>query len=313
MVSGIGRMARMTVALGLASAGLAQAAGTAAPVSNACKWVSRTELSCEPGAVPDEETVAAGVAEAKTSVRQTDYATAAQILRQIVGDSTGDASLLALYGEVLVASGDARGAVPILERAIAAAPEAPRLHFQLATAHTTLGNVDQALEAYAAEIEANDEPEVRFRAHLNRSILLTGAGRSAEAAASLELALALQPAEHPEAYGDLATLYLKAGDPAKASEALERGGKVGFRSARLYFNIGARLFNDKNYTEAERAFARAVEIDPKMAEAERGLASALTHQGRSEDARPHLARYLELRPDAPDADQVRQVLADSGD
>src|SRR5512134_3725981 len=157
MVSGIGRAARVAMALGLASAGfaqepvdpLAQAAGAAAPGSKACKWVSKTELSCEPGAVPDEATVAAGVAEAKASVRQTDYAAAAQILRQIVGDSTEDAAVLALYGEVLVASGDARGAVPILERAIAAAPEAPRLHFQLATAHTTLGNVDLALQAYA--------------------------------------------------------------------------------------------------------------------------------------------------------------------
>jgi tetratricopeptide (TPR) repeat protein len=317
MVCRTDRSAWMAVAFVVASSVYAQstgdplaaAAGGDSAAPKACKWVSRTELSCEAGAVPDAETVGIGIGEAKTSVRQGDYAAAATILGQIVSDTTEDASLLALYGEVLVASGDARAAVPILERAIAAAPGAPRLHFQLATAHTTLGNVDRALEAYAAEIEANEETEVRFLAYFNRSILLNTTGRSPEAAAALELALALAPDKHPEAYGDLATAYLGAGDPAKALDALDRGMKVGFRSARLYFNVGARLFNDKDYVQAESAFTHALEIDPGMADAERSLASVLNHLGRPDDARKHLARYLELRPEAPDADQVRQLLA----
>jgi hypothetical protein len=48
-----------------------------------------------------------------------------------------------------------------------------------------------------------------------------------------------------------------------------------------------------------------------MAEAERSLAATLSKLERNGEAREHLVRYLELRPDAPDADEVREHLAAS--
>lgn len=260
---------------------------------------------------PDDER-AEQIAEAKDRVRRGDFKAAIEILAPLIDEQTQDAALLALYGEVLLASGDAKNAVPLLERAIQAAPERPRLHFQIASAYTNLGNVDEALAAFTREIELNEDPEIRYLAHLNRSILLKRGRQWTDAAAALEQALLLKP-DHPDAYAELTTLYLQAGDLSQATAALDRGAEAGFRSARLYFNIGARLYNDRQYDEAEEAFRSALAIDGEMAEAEKSLASTLSKLDRTAEAREHLGRYLELRPDAPDAEQVREHLAASKD
>ena len=55
-----------------------------------------------------------------------------------------------------------------------------------------------------------------------------------------------------------------------------------------------------------------LEADDTMAEAARGLGSTLTAQGRMDEARPHLRRYLELRPDAGDAEEIRALLRSGG-
>ena len=252
------------------------------------------------------------IAEANDRVRQGDYKAAAEVLAPLIDDQTQDAALLALYGEVLLASGDAKTAVPILDRAIQADPERPRLHFQIASAYTSLGDVEEALAAFTREIELNEDSEIRYLAHLNRSILLKRGQRWADAAASLEQALLLKP-DQPDAYAELTTLYLEAGDLSQATAALARGAEAGFRSARLYFNVGARLYNDRLYDEAEEAFRSALEIDGEMADAEKSLAATLSKLDRTAEAREHLGRYLELRPDAPDADEVREHLAASND
>jgi len=256
-------------------------------------------------AVDDER--AEQIAEANDRVREGDYSAAAEVLAPLIDDLTQDPALLALYGEVLLASGDAENAAPALKRAIRADPERPRLHFQIASAYIGLGNVEEALAAFAREIELNEDPEIRYLAHLNRSILLKRGKRWADAAASLEKALLLKP-DQPDAYAELSTLYLEAGDPSQATEALARGAEVGLRSARLYFNVGARLYNDRQYEEAEEAFRSALEIDGEMAEAEKSLAATLSKLDRSPEAREHLARYLELSGDKGLAESLDRSL-----
>jgi len=266
----------------------------------------------EPGALEAAEARAEQIAEANDRVRQGDFGAAAEILAALIDDRTEDASLLAFYGEVLVASADAKSAVPVLERALQADPERPRLHFQIATAYTSLGDLEKALAAFNREIDLNEDPEIRYLAHFNRSLLLGRGQQWADAAASLEQALLLKP-DQPDAYAELTTLYLEAGELSQATAALARGAEVGLRSARMYFNVGARLYNDRHYKDAEEAFRSALEIDGEMAEAERSLAATLSQLGRADEAREHLGRYLELRPDAPDADEVREHLAASND
>jgi Flp pilus assembly protein TadD len=59
-------------------------------------------------------------------------------------------------------------------------------------------------------------------------------------------------------------------------------------------------------------FNEALRADPELAEAERSLAAALERLGRDAEAVQHLRRYLELRPDAPDAEAVAGRIKEAG-
>ena len=96
---------------------------------------------------------------------------------------------------------------------------------------------------------------------------------------------------------------------AKASEALERGKAAGFSSAQHYYSLGARLYRDERMEDASKAFAQALEVDPKFARAERSLGNVHEKLGNSEEAVVHFKRYLELAPNAPDAKRIADLIA----
>ena len=60
------------------------------------------------------------------------------------------------------------------------------------------------------------------------------------------------------------------------------------------------------------AFTHTLEVDSRLARAERSLAAALEKLGRDHEARAHLERYLELAPDAPDAASVAERIRAAG-
>ena len=240
-------------------------------------------------------------------IRAGAYEDADELLAALEAEHPDDPALLLMRGEVLLALGRADAAQRVLERGVAIDSQRPRLHFQLGTALASTGAADQALEQFALEIEANPDPAVQTLARLNRSMLLQQARRWSAAAAELEAVLTTEP-DRIKVYGDLASLYLQAGDIPAAVDALERGKAAGFDSAPHVYSLGARLYNSKRYEDAVAVFGDALRVDPDMAEAERSLAAALERLGREDEARAHLRRYLELRPDAPDAAAVAERL-----
>ena len=145
------------------------------------------------------------------------------------------------------------------------------------------------------------------REHYHRGVSLMTAESWDEAAAELERLVELQPAR-AEVYGDLATIYLQAGRVEQAAGALDRGSQAGFLSGQHYYSLGARLYRDEDYEGARRALEQALQIDPDMARAERSLGAALQRLDRLDEAVVHLRRYLELAPDAPDADRVAEQI-----
>jgi tetratricopeptide (TPR) repeat protein len=201
--------------------------------------------------------------------------------------------------------------LPVLQHCASLDPRRPRVQFQLGTALAATGDRAAALEAFGLEIRTNDDEQVRTLAHLNRALLFQRDGNWLEAAADLEAVLAIQP-ERTELYGDLATVLLQAGKPLDAWTALQRGAGAGFRSGEHFYSVGARLYRSGEYDAAVEAFRGAIEADPGRAASQRSLAAALERLGRDDEAREHLRRYLELRPDAPDADEVSEALAADG-
>ena len=260
---------------------------------------------------PPPEPIVADLTQAHEKVKAQDYAAAEAILAALQPEFPEDERLLALRGELLVALSRIDEAIPILRKVAGIAPERPRVHFQLGTALASSGDKVGAIEAFGKELEHSKEPQVRMLAHVNRSMLYQQLREWSAAAIELEFALELD-SSRLEVWADLVTLYLDAGDLDGAMAALQKGSEAGHRSARHYYSVGARLFKEDRFAEAQDAFAEVVAIEPTHARAERSLAATLEKLGKEKDALEHWARYLELAPGAADADQVTQKLSSSG-
>ncbi|MHC4137471.1 MAG: tetratricopeptide repeat protein [Planctomycetota bacterium] len=266
----------------------------------------------EPAATPVDSAPPlpeADLTKASEFVRAGDFAAADRELAGLQEEFPDDPRLLFMRGEVVLAMAKPADALPLLERASHLDGERPRVNFQLGMALLMTGARDRALAAFGKEIETNEDVDVQIMARLNRTQILAQGGDWSLAAAELEAVLELDP-QRVEAYGDMAGFHLEAGDLEQAARSLEVGREKGFRSARHHYVLGARYYEKKAYDDAVAAYRRALEIDPQLAEAERGLGGALDQLDEGKEALVHLRRYLELRPDAPDAQRVNERIRD---
>ncbi len=254
----------------------------------------------------------ANLGEANEFVRSQDWAGADGVLVTLQEEYPDDPALLLMRGEVLLALRKPADAASLLKRSAELDPERKRTHFQLGSALAASGNRSGALTAFAKEIELQtaaeeSEAQILVLSRLNRSMLLVQQNRWDDAAAEMEAVLILEP-ERVAAYGDLASVYLEAGNLDKAAKTLQRGSDKGFKSANHYYNLGARYYRKATYPSAIEALTRALELDPLLASAERSLAASLDKLGRDAESMQHLRRYLELRPEAPDKQEVQELL-----
>jgi tetratricopeptide (TPR) repeat protein len=267
-----------------------------------------TEAAATAEAAPVDR---ADLTEVNEMVRTGAYAEAEERLAAVQEEFPDDARILIMRGELLLALGRAEDALPVLRRCVEVDPERLRLHFQLATALQALGDGPGAVDAFAREIELNDDPQVKVMAHLNRYVLREQQKDWSGAVEELEAVLALDPAR-VEVYGEIASLYIKAGRLDDASARLMAGADAGFRSATHMYSLGTRYLKEKAYAPAAEAFVTALEFEPSFADAERNLGVALDQLGRGGEAVQHFRRYLELRPDAPDSEQIADWIRVAG-
>ena len=250
------------------------------------------------------QVVRVDLSEANELVQAGRFSEAEQLLLSLIEQSPDDLRIVLMRGEVLLALNRHADALPLLERVAELDGNRPRVHFQLGAALQATGDRQGALDAFARELELNPDPRVQVMALLNRSMLLEQQKDWIGSAAELEAVLELEP-DRVEAHGDVASLYLRAGELDSAASRLAQGLECGFQSANHHYVLGARYYENKAYEAAVQALLQALEIDPGLAEAERSLAGALDQVGRGAEALEHLRRYLELEPEAPDAQRVR--------
>ena len=71
---------------------------------------------------------------------------------------------------------------------------------------------------------------------------------------------------------------------------------------------GRSALNDRDVARALRAFERALELNPALAAAQRGLGDAHLMNGDHARAAESYRAYLMLRPKADDSEEVRRLL-----
>lgn len=91
-------------------------------------------------------------------------------------------------------------------------------------------------------------------------------------------------------------------DPVVAAQAERK------RQAVTALEEGHKLTLEQKPDEAIRSYAKALELDPMMAGAERGLAIGYAAKNDDASSLEHYKAYLKLAPNAPDADDVRAII-----
>lgn len=185
----------------------------------------------------------------------------------------------------------------LYREAAQAAPGYAKAHLNLGIGLEATGDVDGAMEQYAAAlgIDAADA-----YANYNLANLLYARGDLARAEPLLKAALQSKP-DFPEAQVVLSNVLDARGDLSAAISALEAALKKRPDYAGAWNNYGVVLSKLGRPAQAETALRRATEIDPGFVAAHFLLGNILVEQGRLADALPAYRSVIELRPDFPEA------------
>jgi tetratricopeptide (TPR) repeat protein len=119
-----------------------------------------------------------------------------------------------------------------------------------------------------------------------------------KAAEVLRKLIAAQP-ENEDALEQLAQLLLDVGNTAEATRLLE-GATQNSSNAGLIVLLGDAYSQAKDYTKAEQAYRRAIQLEPRDPMHARGLAQVLQAQGKQKEALEEYLKLIDADPDEPE-------------
>ncbi len=154
------------------------------------------------------------------------------------------------------------------------------------------GRYEVAERAYRGAIAANpDNP----RAHVNLAEVLTRRGALEEAEASAREALRLDP-DSFFALFNLANIFERRGQLEEAMDYFERALGKNPASVRANFRLGGLFMRSGDYERAAESYRRVIEAAPSFVHARYLQALALISQGRRGAARQVLEAALQVEP-----------------
>jgi protein O-mannosyl-transferase len=133
-------------------------------------------------------------------------------------------------------------------------------------------------------------------AHYNLAETLSALGRSDEAVAEYERALAIHPA-FARAQSNLGSLLLLQGQTDEAISHLQKAVEINPRLVGAHNNLGSALLRRGKVDEALGHLRLAVELDPGLASAHNSLGNILVAKGQDDEAMTHFQQAVKLRPD----------------
>lgn len=154
------------------------------------------------------------------------------------------------------------------------------------------GKYAAAAQAFAKAIEADPKD---YTAHFNLALAYSLLNRDAEGIAEYRKTLELKPGLF-EAELNAGILLLRRKEPAEALPMLEHAAEQKPGEFRPRYYTAEAQLQTGAFDKAEESYNLALQIDPKSADAELGLAHALARQAKLEGAAPHFRRAAQLEP-----------------
>jgi cytochrome c-type biogenesis protein CcmH/NrfG len=176
--------------------------------------------------------------------------------------------------------------------------------------HVAKGDLDGA-KAILEEARSLSPGDLRVLRQL--AFIAGESGETADAIAAYEALTEADPL-NSDGWLSLGDLYAATGELEKSEQAYQRVVELEPANAhQIFFNIGALAFNKPNRSDSETrkaisAFRKAIELKPDYVQAHKQLAFALLGVGDRAGARKALEEYVRLAPDAPDAQQMRNLI-----
>jgi len=234
-----------------------------------------------------------------------ELADAETIYHRILAQHPDHPDALNLLGVIAARRGETRQALNLFLRATQLEPRAPMYFVNLGEAFRTLGAFDQAAAAYgrAAEIAPNDPSALAGLAESlsQLGIALAGQKRFAEALQACRRATEIHPRQ-PGYWLNLSLVAHQAGDCSIALQAARQAVALAPDSPDAHAQLGAALELNEQCNEAVSEYQRAVELgadDTDWQCINRGVARM--RLGRVIEAERDFARAVQLSPANPTA------------
>jgi len=138
----------------------------------------------------------------------------------------------------------------------------------------------------------NKDPKLA-QAAINKGIALLYLQKIDEAKTAFEAALVLDP-QSAQAWYNLGLAQHAANELEDALKSFQHVVAIDPRDADSYYYQGVCYQELKDFEHAIGILTKAIEIDPLHASSEFALARALQRSGRTEEAKPHFARFKHL-------------------
>lgn len=172
-----------------------------------------------------------------------------------------------VLAQIYLDEGLADRAIETLEVLVRAKPGDMQTVRLLAMAHVSKGRHARAVQLLQQTLRTNDSPALRTTLGMAQ----LGAGRTADATATLEAAFRKDPAQ-VEAGAALVGLYLSAGQVAKAKAVAEALVARQPDTAGFHNLLGLTRTRSQDKAGARKAFERSTQLDPRFAPAQINLA-----------------------------------------
>lgn len=194
---------------------------------------------------------------------------ALEAARRAVELEPQSALFLCTLARLLRLAGRTEEALPWLKRALESDPEEAAAYYELGQLLAARGEPGRALGAYQRALELDPKPEF----YAGAATVLAREGRLADAAASLQAALAQDP-DRAEWHNQLGEVLERQERLPEALEEYRRAIRLEPRQPLYHRNLGVLLKKMARYDEAVESLQRALQIRPDYADAYRHLTSA---------------------------------------
>ena len=190
-----------------------------------------------------------------------------------------------------------------------------RQHPRFTTAYGMLASMQRQMGDLRGAISTLEGASKRGIADQSVMVVLAGyleeAGDLPKAVQVLEAVIAAHP-DYAEAYNSLGVMLAHLGRHEGARAALRKVLELDPTSAKAYENLAVDELSAGEVNPAIDDLRRALDLDPHLYDALYNLAQALIGQGRRDDARPYLQRFVREAPPARYAADIArfQVLLD---